>query len=87
MVLGPISMVSGYLLLAGRRRRPALLASLGWLVIDALYFLETGQPFVLGFWLLPLPFLLWGSWAGRPARYSGADCIPPSSTDLRSNGG
>lgn len=62
MALGPISLVAGFRLMRNGLRLPALLASLGWLVLNGLWYLQTGHEFALGFWILSVPFILWGTW-------------------------
>lgn len=61
MALGPVSLVAGFRLMRNGPRLPALLASLGWLALDWLWYLQTGREFALGFWILSLPFILWGT--------------------------
>jgi hypothetical protein len=61
IALAPVSLVSGFGLMQDGPRRPALLASLGWLAINGLYALESGIPFAMSFWILPVPFMLWGT--------------------------
>jgi hypothetical protein len=61
VVLAPVSIVAAFELLRNGPRLPALLASLGWLALDALWYLALGIPFGLGAWLVPIPFLVWGT--------------------------
>ena len=62
VVLALVSIVTAFELLRNGARLPALLASLGWLALDALWYRAIGVPFALGAWLVPIPFLLWGTW-------------------------
>ena len=62
IALAPVSLVTGYRLLYDGPRRPALLASLGWLAINGLYALESGVPVAMGAWVISVPFMLWGTW-------------------------
>jgi uncharacterized BrkB/YihY/UPF0761 family membrane protein len=62
IALAPVSLISGFRVMwDGPSRRSALLASLGWLVINGLFALESGVPFAMSFWILPVPFMLWGT--------------------------
>ena len=59
--LAPLSLLSGWRLMNDGPRRPALLASLGWLAINRLYALESGVAVPMAAWILPVPFMLWGT--------------------------
>jgi hypothetical protein len=63
IALAPISLVAGFRVMwDGSSRRVALLTSLGWLAINSLYALQSGVPFAMSFWILSVPFMLWGTW-------------------------
>lgn len=63
VALGPVSVVAGWRLMRNGPRLPAVLASLGWLAINGLWYLETGREFLLVAWVLSVPFIVWGTLA------------------------